>query len=130
MMDRPEWIDDIDDRMDSWIEYADWLEAKVDRVQTLYSIGEVCRTGLEAECHRLEAEREQASQDYADLLKDYRALRKDVQPVVDESVQEGIYMVFTKEIFDNLKSALENDVETVTDDADMLALANLRSMIP
>jgi hypothetical protein len=31
----------------------------------------------------LEAEREQASQDYADLLKDFRAQRKDAQAVVD-----------------------------------------------
>jgi hypothetical protein len=32
----------------------------------------------------LEAEREEASQDYADLLKDYRALRKIMQELVDD----------------------------------------------
>jgi hypothetical protein len=102
-----------------WREYADWLEAKVHSAQTLYSIGEVCRTGLEAECHRLEAEREQASQDYADLLKDYRELRKDAQAVVDnvtpwfsrteeitDSNSPTNYDVDAKYI-DNLKAALE-----------------------
>jgi hypothetical protein len=34
-------------------------------------------------------------------------LLETLQPVVDESVREGIYMVFTKEIFDNLKETLK-----------------------
>jgi hypothetical protein len=80
------------------------LEATVDRVQTLYSIGEVCRTGLEAECHRLEAQ------------------------VKAAEIQINAMHRGNIESQERLAAALsKSHKETETD---MLALANLRNFIP
>jgi hypothetical protein len=59
----------------------------------------------------LEAEREQASQDYADMLKDYRTLRKDSQALVDGLflAVKGDYHYSQQDtdLMDALKAALE-----------------------
>jgi hypothetical protein len=65
----------------------------------------------EQEIAELKTERETASQDYADLLKDFRALRAAAQAVVDTEYCNDGYMntsVGNNE-FDALKAALDGD---------------------
>jgi hypothetical protein len=66
---------------------------------------------IEAQVDALEAEREAASQDYADLLKDFRALRKAAQDVVDglflAVVGDYHYSQQDTDLIDALKAALE-----------------------
>jgi light-regulated signal transduction histidine kinase (bacteriophytochrome) len=64
-------------------EYVDWLEAERDNArEAKKAFKELCREHTKT-ITELEVEREQASQDYADLLKDYRALRKALTEIAD-----------------------------------------------